>query len=1122
MKLLKPILPLLTILSFAACDRIKEEVVKTPVEPVPDNPLFSLINSSQSGLAFNNQLTEGPNTNILMYEYFYNGGGVATADFNGDGLIDIYFTSNMEQNKLFLNRGNLKFEDITQASGAGGRNGPWKTGVSVADVNGDKRMDIFVCYSGMVRPENRVNQLFINQGNNEQQIPVFTESSKPYGLTQPAFTNQAYFFDFDKDADLDLLLLNHNPINLPILNETSTASMLQKDDAEKGIRLLRQDKGKFIDITVKSGINGSGLTYGLGAGIADLNDDSWPDVYISNDYSVPDYLYINNKNGTFTNTLQQSLGHTSQFSMGNDVADINNDGYPEIFTLDMLPEDNHRQKLLMAPDNYAKFDLNLRNGFYYQYMRNMLHLNNGNGTFSEVGQLAGVSNTDWSWAALLADYDNDGLKDLFVTNGYVRDYTNLDFIKYMDDYVKSKGRLMRDEVQGIIEHMPASNVVNYIFANENGSSFKSMTKAWGMNKPSNSNGAAYADLDNDGDLDLVVNNINQNAYLYRNNADKTPNKSLAIKLEGNGANTMGIGARVTVWTGGRQQVLEQMPTRGYLSTVSPVLHVGLGKASPDSIEVRWLSGKSQLLKIESAPQTVTLKESDATTRKRKRFTPQTIFTEVRSPIALESGKTSFNDFKRQPLLLTQLSYLGPKLLKADVNNDGLEDVYVTGNAGAGGKLFLQRPDNTFVQKVVSDFEKHKDRIDADALFLDANADGFVDLYVASGGYHHLDEGEEKLEDRLYLNDGQGNFASAYQWLPEARSSKGCIAAADFTGDGRIDIFVGGRVVPGRYPETPESYLLVNEGNRFTDQTAAYAPQLRKIGMVTDAISLDVNRDGKPDLVLAGEWMRITVLENEQGKLIDRTTNYFDRTHSGWWNSLDTADFNNDGFMDLVAGNMGLNSQCKASDQQPAELYFKDFDNNGSIDPLLCFYIQGKSYPYVTRDELLEQIGSMRSRFTDYKSYADITLHGIFKPEDLEQAGHLMANDFETRVFLGSASGKFTPVSLPVEAQYSPVYASHVMDVDGDGNNDLLLAGNNSKMKIKIGKYDASYGVLLRGDGKGGFEYIDQRSSGLQVKGDVRSILSVGRNIVFGINDGPVMMYRLESLRGKTGMLALTD
>ena len=548
-----------------------------------------------------------------MYEYFYNGGGAAAGDFNNDGLVDLYFTSNMNDNKFYLNKGNMQFQDITLASHAAGRPGPWKTGVNAVDINADGRLDIYLCYSGAMPAAKRVNQLFINIGNDSQGIPVFAEQAEKYGLASTGFSNQSYFFDYDKDGDLDMLLLNHNPKNLPLLNEEATAKLFQQDNPDMGLRLFKQTNGKFADVTTISGINGSELSYGLGLGISDFNDDGWPDFYVSNDYSVPDYLYINNKNGTFTNQLEKSIGHNSQFSMGNDVADINNDGLQDIFTLDMLPEDNHRQKLLLTPDNYAKFDQNVRSGFYYQYMRNMLQLNNGNGTFSEIGQAAGISNTDWSWAALLADYDNDGWKDLFVTNGYFRDYTNLDFINYMNEFVKERGRLQREDVMDIIKEMPSSNVINYIFQNKQGEEFQNKNKVWGVDQHSNSNGALYADLDNDGDLDLVVNNINLPAFIYRNESRQQDSSHfLQLQLTGEGGNTQGLGAKVKIFHNGQVQILEQNPTRGYLSNVSFNLHFGLGKTETiDSLIITWNSGKMQKLYNVKSNQVLKLAEKDA-------------------------------------------------------------------------------------------------------------------------------------------------------------------------------------------------------------------------------------------------------------------------------------------------------------------------------------------------------------------------------------------------------------------------------------------------------------------------------------------------------------------------------
>ncbi|MCG2461468.1 VCBS repeat-containing protein [Flavobacteriaceae bacterium F89] len=1082
-----------------------------PISEAKNSPLFTLMSEDSTKIDFINTLTEGLNANVLMYEYLYNGGGVATGDFNGDGLIDIYFSSNMADNKLYINKGKLEFQEATLAAGVGGRPGPWKTGVTAADVNGDGKLDLYLCYSGALPDQKRKNQLFINMGNNDNNIPIFEEKAEEYGLASAAFSNQAYFFDYDRDGDLDAILLNHNPKSLPILNEVKTAALLKKGDPLRGVRLYNQQDGVFKDVTEKSGISGSALTYGLGLGISDLDNDGWLDFYVSNDYDVPDYLYMNNGDGTFTNKIEESLGHTSHFSMGNNISDINNDGWQDIFTLDMLPEDNRRQKLLLSPDNYEKFDLNVRSGFYYQYMRNMLQLNNGNGTFSEIGQLMGISNTDWSWAPLLADFDNDGWKDLYVTNGYFRDYTNLDFINYMNSYVQSKGRLVRADVLEIIDKMPASNITNYVFRNENGFKFSDETKDWGMHQSSNSNGAAYADLDNDGDLDVVVNNINQTAFIYRNESQNLERNYLQVKLIGEGFNTQGIGAKVSVFSQNGIQTQEQLPARGYLSSVSPILNFGLGNQDKiDSLTVRWNSGKLQTLVSLNANRRITLEEKSAKMGREPDQLPiQPIFKEIPSPINYTNGKIEINDFKRQSLLIHQFSHTGPCMAKGDLNNDGLEDVFIGGSEGQSASIYIQQKNHSFLELSQQAFVSDKDSHDTDVAIFDANGDGNADIYVASGGYHDYLEHDVRLQDRLYLGDGKGNFVKSTNALPLKRISTGSVAAGDVNGDGFLDLFVGGKVIPGRYPETPTSLLLINDGKgHFTDQIASLAPKLQKLGMITDAVWTDLNHDKALDLVVVGEWMPISVFINKDGKLVNQTSQYFDRTYSGWWNTVEISDLNKDGNPDIIVGNMGTNTQFKVTPDQPAELYYNDYDKNGSVDPIFCYYIQGKSYSYLTRDELLGQLSGLRSRFTNYESYSNSTLQDILSPTDVAESGKLTATDMETMLFMGSSSGKFKKQPLPVQAQYSPVYSIVITDVDKDGNNDLILFGNDDYFKLRLGKFDANYGTLLLCDKNGEFQYVDQLHSGLNINGDVRGVLQINQMLLIGINENKLKTYEL--------------
>jgi enediyne biosynthesis protein E4 len=1061
-------------------------------------PLFTQLTSKDTNIEFINKLVENDSLHVMSYEYLYNGNGLGVADFNNDGLADVFFSSNTSSYKLYINKGNLGFEDVTSKANVKG-NGTWATGVSIADVNGDSLPDIYVCHSGKYTPDQLVNELFINQGVKNGK-PIFKEMAKEYGLDAPGTqSTQAAFFDYDLDGDLDMFLLNHsNHTYNPLLNTKKIRAAFSK---EFGNRLFRNDVKNgtcfFTDVTIEAGIINNALNFGLSVTISDLNKDGWPDIYTTSDYTEQDYLYINNKNGTFKESIRNTMGHISKYSMGADIADYNNDALPDIVTLDMLPEDNRRQKMLKGADEYDMYHLLLDSGYYHQQMRNMLQLNrgitpNGNLLFSEIGQIAGISNTDWSWAALLADFDNDGWKDLFVSNGYLRDFTDMDFLKYTVADAQKEALIsgtIKFKTYDLVKKMPSNKLKNYIFRNNGDLTFSNQSKRWGMNEPSVSNSSVYSDLDNDGDLDLIINNINEPVMIYRNNANQLNHNNIRIKLIGEGMNTDALGTKVYVETDSGKQYQEKYVVRGYQASIDPVLLFGLGTSTEiRSLKVIWPNGHQTVLTGIKPNQLLTLNQADARQTAPSEQPRRSLFTDVSrsSGIDFKHTENEFIDFKGEPLMLYQLSKMGPALAKSDINKDGYEDVFIGGAIGQSGKLFLGKAGGTFQASPIQPWEKDSACEDVNAIFFDLNKDGNPDLWVVSGG-NEYDEGSPEYQDRLYLGDGKGSFTKAENLLPQMLSSKQAIAVADFDKDGDQDVFVGGMGLPGSFPLSSRSWILRNEseGNalKFTDATAQVSPDLINPGMVSTACWQDLDSDNYPELIIAGHWMPIRIFKNAQGRLTDVSESAGLKNTEGLWSAIIPADVNNDGKMDFIAGNCGLNNQFKASVDFPITIYASDFNNDSSLDPILSYYIQGKNYPFASRDELLDQIVQMRKRFVKYSDYADITIDQLFSKEQLEKANKFYCKELASCILVNDGKGNFNIKPLPLEVQFSSVFGILHDDFNKDGKKDLLLSGNFYPFRVQLGRNDAGKGVFLKGDGQGKFQ-VDEEPS-FYTPGDVR-------------------------------------
>jgi enediyne biosynthesis protein E4 len=1075
-------------------------------------PLFTLLDAKHTGITFINQVDYTEEFNTYTYRNFYNGAGVGLGDFNRDGLLDIYFCGNLVDNKLYLNKGNFVFEDITEKAGVACKD-VWSTGVSIADVNGDGWPDIYVCKSGIPGGPHRNNELFINNGD-----LTFTEKAAEYGLAEMGLSNHASFFDYDRDGDLDCYLLNNSFQSVTEFDITTGQREIR--DTLGANKLYRNDGGHFVDVSREAGIYGSKIGFGLGVSVGDVNRDGWPDIYISNDFFERDYLYINNHDGTFTESLTDQLREISLGAMGADIADINNDCWPEIFVTEMTPEDNARRKTKALFENWERYQDKVSKGYYHQFARNVLQLNNRNGSFSEIGRYSGVSTTDWSWGALIMDMDNDGWKDIFVANGIFKDLLDLDYLNFYADPNAMRSLIKSDEkaILSIINMIPSVKVPNYAFHNNGDLTFTNLSESWGLGTPSFSNGAAYGDLDNDGDLDLVVNNVNMPSFVYRNESDqRAGNNFLSIGLKGEGNNTGAIGSEVILYSGAKKFYQEMQPIRGFKSTVDSRLHFGLGgTGSLDSLVVNWPDGRCTVVRNVAVNQFLTLDQREAGARclPEPARPSQVIFSQVPAINGLDyrHRENDFNDFQRDGMLFQMLSNEGPHLAVADVNRDGREDLYICGAKDSPGTLLVQDGQGNFSRTNLALFEADKLSEDTDCAFFDADGDGDQDLYVTSGG-NEFPLSSSALRDRLYINNGKGEFTKSKQMLPVARyESSSCVQPADFDNDGDIDLFVGIRLRPFAYGLPVNGYLLENNGKGdFTNVSDKKAPALKNIGMITDMVWADVENDGDLDMVIVGDWMAVRILVNDKGNFTDKSEQFGLSGTEGWWHVIVAKDLNGDGFMDFILGNHGLNSFFKALTDQPVRMYVNDFDLNGSVEQILCTYNHGVSYPLVMKDDLVKQIPPLGIKYKKFDDYKNQTMTDIFPADVLQRSVVLNARIMESGVLIRTGKEGYKFIPLPMEAQFTPVYAIAADDFDRDGRCDILLGGNQYRARPETGIYDAGYGLLLKGTTNLVWTNVPSQISGFFTTGEIRDLeimkINGDRIMVVARNNDNLQFYK---------------